>query len=45
MLGVSPKDFDVLATNAMKDACGLTNPKQPSKEEVIALYKKAFEQE
>lgn len=43
-LGVKPEDYDVLATNAMKDACGLTNPHQPSKEEVIALYHQAYEQ-
>ena len=45
VLGVKPEDYDILATNAMKDACGLTNPKQPSKEEIIALYKQAYEQE
>ena len=44
-LGVKPEDYDILATNAMKDACGLTNPHQPSKEEVIALYQQAYEQE
>lgn len=25
-LGVKVEDFDVLATNALNDACGLTNP-------------------
>lgn len=45
VLGVKPEDYDILATNAMKDACGLTNPKQPSKDEVIALYQQAYEQE
>ncbi|DBB12146.1 hypothetical protein WJX82_003839 [Trebouxia sp. C0006] len=45
VLGVKPEDYNILATNAMKDACGLTNPKQPSKEEIIALYKQAYEQE
>ncbi|MEM9384749.1 MAG: iron-containing alcohol dehydrogenase [Pseudomonadota bacterium] len=39
---VKPADFPTLAGNAMKDACGVTNPKQPSKEEVIALYQAAY---
>lgn len=37
-LGVKPADFDVLATNAMKDACGATNPRVPTKDEVVAMY-------
>lgn len=36
-IGVHPEDFDILATNAMKDACGLTHAKQLSKEEVSAF--------
>mmetsp|Transcript_104459 Transcript_104459/g.253571 ORF Transcript_104459/g.253571 Transcript_104459/m.253571 type:complete len:433 (-) Transcript_104459:170-1468(-) len=43
-LGAKPEDFGVLAENAMKDACGMTNPKQPTKEEVIELFRKAYEQ-
>ncbi|MEM6677166.1 MAG: iron-containing alcohol dehydrogenase [Pseudomonadota bacterium] len=39
---VKPADFAVLADNAMKDACGVTNPKQPSKGEVIALFEAAY---
>lgn len=41
-LGVQEADFDTLATNAMKDACGLTNPIQPSHQEVVAMFKAAF---
>ncbi len=41
-LNVKEEDFDTLATNAMKDACGLTNPVQPTKEEVIAIFKSAM---
>ena len=29
----------------MKDACGLTNPHQPTKDEVIALFQAAYDQE
>lgn len=39
---VKPEDFPTLADNAMKDACGATNPKQPTKEEVVALYEAAY---
>ncbi|MBO1520767.1 L-threonine dehydrogenase [Oceanisphaera pacifica] len=41
-LGVKEADFDTLATNAMKDACGLTNPIQPSHQEVVVMFKAAF---
>ncbi len=41
---VKREDFPTLATNAMKDACGLTNPKQPTHDEVMGLYEKAFTQ-
>lgn len=39
---VKPEDFPTLADNAMKDACGVTNPRQPTKDEVIALYQAAY---
>lgn len=41
-LGAKESDFDTLATNAMKDACGLTNPIQPTHEDVVAIFKAAF---
>ena len=43
VLGVKPEDCDILATNAMKDACGLTNLHQPKREEIIALYREAYD--
>lgn len=39
-LGVNEVDLDLLAENAMKDACAPGNPFIPTKEEVIALFKK-----
>jgi len=39
---VKEKDFPTLADNAMKDACGLTNPIQPDKEQVIDIYRAAL---
>ena len=41
-LGVKEADLDILTENAMKDACGLTNPIQPSHEQVVAIFKAAF---
>ncbi len=41
-LDVEEKDLDVLATNALKDACGLTNPIQPTHEQVVAIFKNAM---
>ncbi|TVT56551.1 MAG: iron-containing alcohol dehydrogenase [Azoarcus sp. PHD] len=41
-LGAKEADIPTLAANAMKDACGLTNPVQPSFEEVCAIYRAAL---
>ena len=41
-LGVKEKDFSTLADNALKDACGLTNPIQATKEEIIEIFEGAF---
>ncbi len=38
-LGVNEVDIDKLANNAMKDACAPGNPFQPTKEEVIDMFK------
>ena len=39
-LGVTDPDLELLADNAMKDACAPGNPYQPSREEVIELFRK-----
>ena len=41
-LGAKEDDIPVLAANAMKDACGLTNPVQPTFDEVCAIYRAAL---
>jgi alcohol dehydrogenase len=41
-LGAKAEDIPVLATNAMKDACGLTNPRTPSFEDVCAIFQAAL---
>lgn len=41
-LGAKAEDLATLAENALKDACGLTNPKQPTHEEVVGIYTNAL---
>ena len=41
-LGVKEEDFGVLADNALKDVCGLTNPVQANKDEIIAIFRAAY---
>ncbi len=41
-LGVKEEDFNTLAHNALKDACGLTNPIQPTHEQVVSIFSKAM---
>jgi alcohol dehydrogenase len=41
-LGVNEKDFEIMATNAKKDACQLTNPRLATLQQVIQLYKEAM---
>mgnify|MGYP001210309095 CR=1 FL=1 len=42
VLGVKEKDLPIMAENAQKDACGLTNPRCPTLENVIEIYKWAL---
>lgn len=41
-LGVKKEDLPIMAENAQKDACGLTNPRRPSLEDVIEIYTSAL---
>lgn len=41
-LGVKKDDFDILAQNALKDACGFTNPKQATHEEIVEILSTAM---
>jgi alcohol dehydrogenase len=41
-LGVKEEDLKTMAENAQNDACGFTNPRCPSLEEVINVYKAAM---
>jgi alcohol dehydrogenase len=41
-LGVKEEDLKIMAENAQKDVCGLTNPRCPTLEDVIGIYKNAL---
>ncbi|MEI7946172.1 MAG: iron-containing alcohol dehydrogenase [bacterium] len=41
-LGVKPKDLKTMALNAQKDACGFTNPRTPTLDDIIQIYKWAL---
>ena len=41
-LGVKEDDLKTMAENAQKDACGLTNPRCPTLEDVIGIYRNAL---
>jgi alcohol dehydrogenase len=41
-LGVKEEDLKIMAENAQKDACGLTNPRCPNLDDVIQIYKNAI---
>lgn len=41
-LGVKEEDLKLMAENAMKDACSLTNPRLAKLDDVIQIYKNAF---
>lgn len=41
-LNVKEADFPILATNALKDACGFTNPIQATYDEIMAIYRAAM---
>lgn len=41
-LGVKEEDFEIMAENAMKDVCQLTNPRKATKEQIIEIYRAAF---
>lgn len=40
--GFKASDIPTLATNALKDACGFTNPKQATQEEIESIFRAAI---
>ena len=45
VLGVKPENFEIMAEHAMQDACMATNPRIATKEQVIEIYRRAYEGE
>lgn len=41
-LGVKEEDLKIMAENAQKDACGLTNPRCPTLDDVVQIYRNAL---
>jgi len=41
-LGAKEEDIPTLVENAMKDICGLTNPRTATKDDITAIYKSAL---
>ena len=41
--GVKPEDFEIMAEHAMQDACAATNPRKATKEQIIAIFQKAYD--
>ena len=41
-VGVCEKDFEALAELALNDTCMPTNPRRPTKQDVVQVYKKAY---
>ena len=41
-LGVREEDFGIMADNAKKDVCQLTNPRTANREQVIEIYRQAY---
>jgi len=41
-LGVKEADIPMLATNALKDACGLTNPRTATQADIEGIFRGAM---
>ena len=44
-LGVKPEDFVMMAENAQKDVCSVTNPRTATTEQIVEIYRQAYEGE
>ena len=42
-LSVRPEDFSIMAENAQKDVCCLTNPRTATKEQIIQIFQRAYD--
>lgn len=44
-LGADPKDFPMMAENALKDGNAFSNPRKATKEQIVALFQAAYDAE
>ncbi|WP_099974287.1 iron-containing alcohol dehydrogenase [Lactobacillus terrae] len=42
-IGANPKDFELMAENALKDGNAFSNPRKSSKEEIVQLFQEAYD--
>ena len=42
-LGANPKDFELMAENALKDGNAFSNPRKANKEQIVALFQAAYD--
>ncbi|WP_224429171.1 iron-containing alcohol dehydrogenase [Pediococcus acidilactici] len=42
-LGADPKDFELMAENALKDGNAFSNPRKATKEQIVALFQAAYD--
>lgn len=40
---ISPAQMDIMAENSLQDPCILTNPRQPSKEDILKIFSAAYQ--
>ncbi len=44
-IGAKPEDFELMAENALKDGNAFSNPRKATKEQIVALFQKAYDAE
>lgn len=42
-IGADPADFELMAENALKDGNAFSNPRKATKEQIVALFQKAYD--
>ncbi|MGR3742323.1 iron-containing alcohol dehydrogenase [Companilactobacillus sp. DQM5] len=42
-IGADPKDFEIMAENALKDGNAFSNPRKASKEQIVELFQQAYD--
>lgn len=42
-LGADPKDFELMAENALKDGNAFSNPRKATKQQIVELFQQAYD--